>query len=120
MPGQFLREMRLRKNAEFRRVFSARNSVADDVLVVYALPNELSHARLGACVSRKNGNAVCRNRWKRHIRESFRLQQERAPQGFDYVVLPRQGASPDADRVANSLARLMPRAAQRSKRKGGG
>ena len=120
MPGQFSREMRLRKNAEFRRVLSARNSVADDVLVVYALPNELGHTRLGACVSRKNGNAVCRNRWKRQMRESFRLQQDRVPQGFDYVVLPRKGASPDANRVANSMASLMPSAAQRSERRRGG
>ena len=117
MSDQFSRDMRLRKNAEFRAVFGARNSVSDDVLVVYALPNTLKYARLGACVSRKNGNAVWRNRWKRQIRESFRLQQDVVPQGYDYVVLPRLGASPDTTRIADSLATLAAKAASRFERR---
>lgn len=118
MANRFSREMRLRKGAEFRRVFEARSSVADDLLVVYAMPNELEIARLGACVSRKNGNAVRRNQWKRQIRESFRLQQAAVPQGFDYVVLPRRGATPRSDRVAASLATLTKKAARRCQRPG--
>lgn len=116
MPGQFSRDMRLRKNTEFRAVFGARNSVSDDMLIVYALPNSLKFARLGACVSRKNGNAVCRNRWKRRIRESFRIQQDVLPQGYDYVVLPRLGATPDSTRIANSLAKLATKAVARCER----
>ena len=117
MPAQFPRELRLRSNSEFRRVFAGRSSVANESIVVYALPNELGRARLGVCVSRKHGNAVLRNRWKRLIREAFRLSQDVVPCGFDYVVLPRQGAQPVSDAVFESVPNLTVRAARRSEQR---
>ena len=116
MAYPFSREMRLRKRADFQRVFDALSSVADDVLVVYAVANKLDRARLGACVSRKHGNAVRRNQWKRLIRESFRVQQDVIPKGFDYVVLPRRGATPQAAAVARSLVSLTQRLVRRWQR----
>lgn len=56
-----------------------------------ATPNELGHPRLGLIVSKKNvRRAVDRNRFKRLVRESVRLQQDRLP-AVDIVVLARRG-----------------------------
>jgi len=55
------------------------------------LPNEESYNRLGISVHRKTGNAVRRNRIKRLIRESFRLNRDQLPPSCDIVFTVRPG-----------------------------
>lgn len=55
-----------------------------------ARPNSFDFPRLGTTVSRKVGNAVVRNRWKRRLREIFRRNRDAIPSGFDYVVIVRK------------------------------
>ncbi|MFM2092915.1 MAG: ribonuclease protein component, partial [Planctomycetota bacterium] len=58
--------------------------------------------------------AVTRHRWKRLIREAFRLSRTQLPVGFDLVVRPKRGAHADFDRIAKSLPRLANLIARRS------
>ena len=108
--SQFPKTARLLKSAEFDRVFKRRRSRGDGVLVVYAGENDLGAPRLGLVVSRKAGNAVVRNRWKRCLREAFRLSQHELP-AVDLVVLPRPQAVPTMPLVRKSLLRLAHEAA---------
>ncbi len=112
MSKEFTKAMRLRTQSDFRQVFAARQSAADAVLIVYARKNQLHASRLGACVSRKVGNAVIRNRWKRRIREAFRLHVDQLPCGFDFVVLPNRRARPEFAPIRQSLLRLTERASR--------
>ena len=108
----FPRRVRVRKPADFTRAHNSPAFAADDVLVVKVCRNELPHARLGLSVSRRVGNAVIRNRWKRLIREAFRLSKANFPPGLDLVVRPRKEGSPSFDAICRSLPLLVERAAR--------
>src|SRR5688572_8443750 len=113
MPASFPPEHRVRKQEDFDRIYKSRHFAADDVLVVNGDANNLSHPRLGLSVSKKVGNAVVRNRWKRLIREAFRLSRDQLPAGIDLIVRPQKGASPNLDSITRSLSALARRIAKR-------
>jgi len=114
---RFPKRIRVRKSKEFLAVYASRLFVSDSVLVINALANDLGRTRLGLSLSRKVGNAVMRNRWKRLIREAFRLHRHRLPSGWDLVVRPRKGAVPDRSQIAGSLLSLAQRVDRRGRRR---
>lgn len=110
-------EARLRRSADFQRVYDRRSSASDGRIVVYVAANSLGHNRLGLSVSSRIGGAVARNRWKRLIREAFRLHREELPPGVDLVVVPRGKAEPALDWLAPALIRLAAKAARSAREK---
>jgi len=111
--SRFPRALRLLRGGQFEAVYRRRRSVADQVLLVHGRENDLGYPRLGLSVSRRVGGAILRNRWKRSIREAFRLSRDVLPAGIDLVVSPRRGATPDAGDVRRSLVRLARRVERR-------
>jgi ribonuclease P protein component len=79
----------LAKNKEFSYVFNKGKSVADRLLVLYAVPNDKNITRFGYSVGKKVGKAVTRNRYKRILREIRRQNQSRIKEGFDCVIIAR-------------------------------
>lgn len=95
------RLQRLLKAGEYQYVFDQPFKSSDRYLTVLARPNTLAVARLGLAITKKRvKTAVMRNRLKRLIRESFRLQQH-ALVGLDYVVLAKN----DVAEVASTILR---------------
>ena len=115
---RFFPTMRLRRRADFKRTYERRCTAADGVLLIFANRNGLDLPRLGLSVSRKVGPAVVRNRWKRRLREAFRLGRHELPQGVDFVVIPKSPAEPEFAALRDSLLRLARRATQKFKDKG--
>ncbi len=111
----FPKHVRLLTKSDFAGVYQGDTFAADHVLVIRAIANGLDRTRLGLSISRKVGNAVVRNRWKRIIRESFRKQKSQLPVGLDIVVRPRKGAVCQFDGVDQSLNRLIVRLARKLK-----
>ena len=105
--------LRLKKPADFERVYRTRVFAADETLVINGDANELAHSRLGLSVSKKVGNAVVRNRWKRLIREAFRLSLDQLPAGLDLIVRPQKEAAADFAAICRSLSALATRIARR-------
>lgn len=116
---RFPKSARLLTGPDFEAVFAVKLSVGDRILTLHGRPNELGSPRLGMAVSRKVGNAVRRNRWKRTLREAFRLAQHDLPV-FDFVVLPRYRDQPNYELVAASLLALAKRLEKKHARRVGG
>jgi ribonuclease P protein component len=83
----FAKSRRLVSNRQFKAVLDHGRRVGNSLLVLYAAENDLGYPRVGISVGRTSGKAVVRNRLKRLLREAFRLNQNRIPQSFDYVVM---------------------------------
>ena len=109
----FPQRLRLKTPAQFKAVYDKKRSVSDALLVVYAAANGLPHPRVGLSVSKKVGNAVVRNRWKRLLREAFRHLQHELPSGLDFVLVARPGQEPTLDSLSASLKNLAADAARR-------
>lgn len=103
---RFLREHHIRRGADFRRAYQKRCSAGDRTLLIFGYGNGLRYARLGLSVSRKVGGAVQRNRWKRLLREAFRLERHGLPVGVDLVVIPRPDVEPTLPALRQSLSTL--------------
>lgn len=81
----------LKSNYDFKRVYDAKKSFANRLLVVYVLENGTDTNRIGVSVSKKVGNSIVRHRLARLIRESFRLHADEVLVGFDIVIIARVG-----------------------------
>jgi ribonuclease P protein component len=107
MPDQrFPKSHRLKSPAEFRRVFDRRRSASNGRITVCGCENDLGHPRLGVSVSRKVGGAIVRNRWKRMLREAFRLSRAELPTGVDLVIVPKDAMPPELAWLLEELPRL--------------
>ncbi len=100
----FPKSHRLLKPSDYSKVFDdVALKVPHRNFLILATPNHRGHARIGLIFSKKNLRlAVQRNRIKRQVRETFRLQQDLP--GLDIIVLGRQGLNQlDNTAVRSSL-----------------
>lgn len=79
----------LKKNYEFRRLYTKGKSAVTPYLVVYSLKTGRGRRRVGYTVSTKLGKAVVRNRVRRRLREIYRLNADRLVESADIVIVAR-------------------------------
>ena len=82
----------LKKNSEFRRLYSKGKSAVSPYMVVYCRKNGRDINRVGYTVSVKLGHAVVRNRVRRRLREIYRLNSPALKTGWDIVIVARSKA----------------------------
>lgn len=113
--NSFPRELRLLTPSQFSRIFNHPVKAVSDHFTLLAKKNDLDHPRLGLTIAKKKEKtAVGRNRIKRIIRESFRLNQHNLP-NIDIVVLARDKVGEaDNQQLQKQLNKLWKKIAQRS------
>jgi ribonuclease P protein component len=85
-------QLRLKKPAEYKKVFAKPVKSSDMYFTLLAIKNDFDHPRLGLAIAKKNiKKAVHRNVIKRAVRENFRIQQQSLG-NIDIVVLARREA----------------------------
>jgi ribonuclease P protein component len=78
---------RIRRRAEYRKIYQEGARFHARLMTLFILPNHQQGPRLGVAATRKLGSAVRRTRAKRLVREIFRRNKPAA--GYDIVVVPR-------------------------------
>lgn len=79
----------LKKNNEFRRLYSKGRYYPHALLVTYVIKARHNKVRIGITTSKKIGKAVERNRARRIIREAYYNLMPQLKPGYDIVFVAR-------------------------------
>lgn len=85
----FPKSARVRTRRQYQRISQNHIRHVGTWIVMEARYTNNTMTRLGITVTRRYGNAVHRNRFKRVVREAFRLGRGDLPQGYDLNIKPR-------------------------------
>ncbi|MDB6081912.1 MAG: rnpA [Chlamydiia bacterium] len=86
----FPKTSRLLKRREYLTLQQKGQVFYGKHIIIQWRKNLVSRPRIGITITKKFGKAHARNRFKRLVREAFRLTIK-PPLGIDFVVLPRKG-----------------------------
>ncbi len=88
----FLKQYRLLRRPDFTSLSTSKTVIAGRFFLVVWQFNTLAYPRIGITASKKTGNAVKRNRFKRLIREFFRQYRSLLPAVDLNIIVRRQAA----------------------------
>lgn len=106
-----MKKFKLTQNKEFRVVYRKGKSYSNEMLVLYVYKTKNDYTRFGISVSKKVGKSVVRNRVKRLIKESYRLNCHKIKKGYDLVFIARTlSSNKNYTSIENSLINLVKKA----------
>ncbi len=82
----------VKETRDFEKVINNGICNKNQNFIVHSLNNELPYNRYGISVSKKLGNAVFRNKYKRKIRSIIDNNKKDYLNGKDYIIILRKGA----------------------------
>ncbi len=82
----------VKNNKEFENIIMNGICLKNKYFVVHSLPNKLPYDRFGISVSKKLGNAVFRNKYKRKIRSIIDNYKKHYINNKDYIIILRKEA----------------------------
>lgn len=117
-PNSFSKAERILKRSEFILLSRDGKKIQNSYFLLIFCPGRYPKNRLGVTVSKKVGNAVARNRIKRHIREHFRIQKRAIIGNWDANIIARKNAAAlTGEQIQAALADLWKRFLQQLENK---
>ncbi len=89
--GFFKREERIKKPADFKKLYKEGKKISIPGAKLFYLENNLEMNRVGFPLMRGYGNAVERNLSKRYSREVYRIFKSHLNTGYDMLFLVYPG-----------------------------
>jgi len=78
----------VRKNIEFNNIINVGIKYHSDLFFVYLLKNSYDYNRYGIAISKKIGNAVVRNKYKRQVKDIID-DIKVSLLGYDFIFIAR-------------------------------
>jgi ribonuclease P protein component len=103
---KFTKASRLLKSDDFRRVKKYGKRVIGQAAVFDLLSENFPYPRLGLTVSKHFGKAHDRNRFKRLVREAFRLSQHSLPHASIHVSPNKAVNMPTLEQLLNDFSKF--------------
>ena len=82
----------VKESKDFDNIIKNNNYNKNKSFVIYSINNNLKYNRYGISVSKKLGNAVFRNKYKRKIRSIIDNYKKDYNISKDYIIILRRGA----------------------------
>lgn len=103
------KKYRVKKEKEYQSVFHQGQSTANRQIVLYVLKKDhQDHFRVGLSVSKKLGNAVCRNQIKRYLRQAVHELEVAIDPHMDFLLIARKDiVGRSFEEVKKSLIHVM-------------
>ena len=80
----------IKRNDDFKKIIDLNNCIKNNCFIIHYGPNNLEYYRFGISVSKKIGNAVTRNYYKRIIRNIVDNHKKLYSKGKDYIIILRK------------------------------
>lgn len=80
----------VKESRDFQKIIEKGKCYKNRYYVMYHLENNLNHYRFGISISKKTGNAVIRNLYKRKLRNIIDANKKLYPKNQDYIIIIRK------------------------------
>lgn len=86
----FSKNKRLLKRSDYKKVYKRRRKlICKNIIINFSENRKHNISRLGITITKKQGKSFERNRFKRIVREAFRLYFSKIPKNIDINVQPK-------------------------------